>query len=295
MTQCHSIHSDDSLRLPKEYRKKLSSNKTQFVKQILRKNSLNTVCEEAKCPNIAECFSNNTATFMIMGDRCTRRCKFCSVTTKKPLALDSDEKFHLAQAISDLNLDYVVITSVDRDDLEDYGVNHFIEIIFYLKEVFPTIKIELLTPDFKARFDLLDKLIKAPFEVFGHNIETVPRLYKQLRAQSDFLTTTSVLNYVSVNSHITTKTGMMVGLGENDDEVLANLSLAKSLGVKIVTIGQYLRPSLKHWPIDRYVSTQSFSKFTQFGLSIGLNVFADTFVRSSYKAKQSFIDSNLMI
>lgn len=289
MTQCHSIHSDDSLRLPKEYRKKLSSNKTQFVKQVLRKNSLNTVCEEAKCPNIAECFSNNTATFMIMGDRCTRRCKFCSVTTKKPLALDSDEKFHLAQAISDLNLDYVVITSVDRDDLEDYGINHFIEIIFYLKEVFPTIKIELLTPDFKARFDLLDKLIKAPFEVFGHNIETVPRLYKQLRPQSDFLTTTSLLNYVSTNSHITTKTGMMVGLGENDDEVLANLSLAKSLGVKIVTIGQYLRPSLKHWPIDRYVSIESFSKFTKFGLSIGLNVFADTFVRSSYKAKQSFI------
>lgn len=296
MTQCHSIHSKDDLRLPPEYRKKLFGINTIFVKQILRKNKLNTVCEDARCPNISECFSHKTATFMIMGDKCTRRCKFCSVTTKKPSALDINEPYNMAKAIEELRLDYVVITSVDRDDLDDYGVNHFIAVINHIKSCFPKIKIELLTPDFKGRLDLIDLLLDTPIDVFGHNIETISRLYKHIRPQSDFLVTTKVLAHVAKNKHIVTKTAMMVGLGETDEEVVDNLQLIKSLGVQTVNIGQYLRPSLNHWPVDRYVSQESFLKFRQAGKNIGFNnIFADSFVRSSYNAKESFLSTQLLV
>ncbi len=286
----------DSLRLPLEYRKKLKNIATQNVKQILRKNNLTTVCEEARCPNITECFSHKTATFMIMGDKCTRRCKFCSVTTKKPQALDPNEPYNIAKAVSELDLDYVVITSVDRDDLDDYGVSHFINVINHLKSCFPHIKIELLTPDFKGHLDLIDLLLNSPIDVFGHNIETIPRLYKAVRPQSDFLTTTKVLAHAAKNKNIVTKTAMMVGLGETDSEVLDNLELVKSLGVKTINIGQYLRPSFKHWPVDRYVAQESFLKFRQAGKNMGFShIFADSFVRSSYNAKESFLATKLLI
>lgn len=281
--------SAQALRLPQDFRKSLRTfADRRDVYRVLREGRLNTVCEEARCPNIGECFSEKTATFMIMGDRCTRRCHFCSVTTKKPLALDPDEPHKIAHAASVLGLDYVVITSVDRDDLPDFGAHHFVAVITALKEKLPHAQIELLTPDFRGRVPAIEHVLESPIEVFGHNIETVARLYKQLRPQSNYETTKSVLKTASTHKGPLVKSGLMVGLGENDDEVCETLVMLKDLGVQIVTIGQYLRPSLKHWPVARYVSNDSYKRFKDFGLSIGLgHVFAGPFVRSSYHAKEA--------
>lgn len=257
--------------------------------RVLRRSSLSTVCEEARCPNIGECFSQKTATFMIMGDRCTRRCHFCSVTTKKPLPLDPREPDHVARAVSDLGLSYVVITSVDRDELPDLGAQHFVRVVNRIHERLPATSIELLTPDFKGRTDLLDQVLSSPIKVFGHNIETVPRIYKKLRPQSNFAVTTSVLKHAS--AAMLTKSGMMVGVGETDDEVLETLAHLKDLGVNIVTIGQYLRPSRAHWPVHRFVAKESYDRFLAYGQAIGLmHVVAGPFVRSSYGAAKVYAD-----
>lgn len=281
-----------SLRLPTEFRKKLGSMKTRSeVHRVLRGQKLHTVCEEARCPNIGECFESKTATFMILGDRCTRRCHFCSVTTGRGLAPDPDEPANLVNAINALGLDYVVITSVDRDDLQDAGAHHFAACISRIKSDLPHVTIELLTPDFKGNTSLIDIVLEAKPDVWGHNIETIDRLYRQVRPQSRFETTCSVLKYVS--QRMETKSGMMVGLGETDDEVCKNLYLLKNLGVQVATIGQYLRPSLKNWPVSRYVEAHSYARFVAEGKLAGLRtVYAGPFVRSSYHAKETHADAN---
>jgi lipoic acid synthetase len=286
-----ALKSKDDLRLPENFRRSLKSFAAKRpLSKILRQGQLRTVCEEARCPNIGECYSNNTATFMIMGDRCTRRCHFCAVTTKKPLPLNTLEPQSVADAAEALGLDYVVITSVDRDELPDFGVAHFIAVINAVKEKLPHARIELLTPDFKGDLVRIDSLLQSPIDVFGHNIESVPRLYKKLRPQSNFATTTRVLSHVALQKRAIVKTGMMVGVGESDQEVLDTMSLALDLGVSIVTIGQYLRPSLKHWPVMRYVNEASFQSYVAHGQKIGLShVFAGPFVRSSYHAKESHL------
>lgn len=278
--------SSDVLRLPLEFRTALLSHSVKRpVKRLMRAGRLSTVCEEARCPNIGECFSRQSATFMIMGDRCTRRCHFCSVTTKKPKPLDEFEPDAIAHAVSTMKLNYVVITSVDRDELPDFGAGHFVNVVTAVKKQNPHTKIELLTPDFRGHLPLIDQVISSEIEVFGHNIESVGRLYKKLRPQSDFVTTTKVLAHAA--KKVTTKSGLMVGVGENDDEVLETLDLLRDVGVKIVTIGQYLRPSLKHWPVDRYVTQASYEKFIAYGQQIGISqIFAGPLVRSSYHAEE---------
>lgn len=285
--------SDSHARLPLDFRKSLLSfAKKRDVLQILREGRLTTVCEEAKCPNIGECFSEKTATFMIMGDRCTRRCHFCSVTTKKPLPLDDDEPMKVAMAAKKLGLDYVVVTSVDRDELPDLGAHHFARVVNRIKVELPEAKVELLVPDFRGRAELIQQVLASPIDVFGHNIESVARLYKSLRPQSNLETTKRVLAQASAHRKITVKSGMMVGVGETDDEVLETLSILRDLGVNIVTIGQYLRPSLKHWPVARYVGDESYQAFVDHGRRIGLrHVFAGPFVRSSYHAKEAHLKS----
>jgi lipoyl synthase len=284
-----TISSDVFNRLPPDFRKSLLRfSDRRDVYRILRKNRLSTVCEEARCPNIGECFAKKTATFMIMGDRCTRRCHFCSVTTKKPLPLDEEEPQKIARAAKEMQLDYVVITSVDRDELVDHGAEHFRKVVERVKFDLPNAKVEVLVPDFRGKADLVDKIINSSIDVFGHNIESVERLYKSLRPQSNFIITKQVLMQAGKSKNVIVKSGMMVGVGENDDEVLATLGMLRDLGVKIVTIGQYLRPTRAHWPVHRYVSQDSYKKFIEYGAKIGLkHVFAAPFVRSSYRAKEA--------
>ncbi len=279
--------SSELLRLPPEYRASGNFAVRREVSRIMRAGGLTTVCEEARCPNINECFAHKTASFMIMGDRCTRRCHFCAVNTKKPLALDPNEPSAVAKAALKMGLNYVVITSVDRDELVDYGAAHFVQVVNEVKRQIPHAKIELLTPDFHGEPALLDQVLASAIDVFGHNIETVERLYKKVRPQSNWATTTKVLSHIAKHGRVTAKTGMMVGLGEDDHEVLDNLSMLYSLGVKIVTIGQYLRPSLKHWPVDRYVGPDSYHSFISFGRKLGLTVFASAMMRSSYHAEEA--------
>lgn len=285
---------NSSLRLPEGFRKNLQRLASRGeVHQLLRAAQLNTVCEEAKCPNIGECFSNKTATFMILGDRCTRRCKFCSVTTAKPFLPSADEPEKLAQAAFTLGLDHIVITSVDRDDLPDLGAKHFAQCITALKTKIPHATIELLTPDFKGKSACIDEVLAANPHIFGHNIETVERLYKKVRPQSHWEITCTVLKYVANLKQVTVKSGIMVGLGESDNEVSETLIQLADLGVNVVTIGQYLRPSIKHWPVDRYVTNSSYTRWIEEGRALGFkNVFAGTFVRSSYHAKETFQKSH---
>lgn len=282
------LRSDDSSRLPEGFRKSLQSFATRRpVYQVLRRSNLATVCEEAKCPNIGECFGSHTATFMIMGDRCTRRCHFCSVTTKKPLPLDDSEPERVALAAKSLDLNYVVITSVDRDDLPDLGADHFSRVVHTVDRALPHARVEVLVPDFRGRAELIDRMLDSPLAVFGHNIETCARLYKQVRPQSEFTTSLSVLKHAS--SRTLVKSGMMIGLGETDDEVLDTMSTIRDLGVSIVTIGQYLRPTKNSWPVHRYVSQDSYDAFLEHGKHLGFShVFAGPFVRSSYRAHESF-------
>jgi lipoic acid synthetase len=254
----------------------------------MRKASLNTVCEEARCPNIGECFSAKTATFMIMGDTCTRRCHFCSVKTGRPAALDPDEPENLARAVGDLGLQHVVITSVDRDELPDYGAAHFADCITAIKDTYQKVQVEILTPDFKGNTDAIDVVLSAQPDVFNHNIETVARLYKKVRPQSDWETTKSVLRYVANQGGPAVKSGFMVGLGEEDAEVEETIHMLKGLGVNIVTIGQYLRPTLNQWPVSRYVDDKQYDAWRQLGQSLDFDyVFAGPFVRSSYHAAEA--------
>jgi lipoyl synthase len=252
----------------------------------MRARGLSTVCEEARCPNIGECFSSGTATFMILGDRCTRRCHFCNVTTGRPRAADPDEPAKLAEAVAELGLDHVVLTSVDRDDLKDKGAHHWAACIQAVKA--SGVTVEVLTPDFAGQRALIDVVLAAEPDVFNHNMETVERLYRHVRPQSSWEVTTGVLRAVASTGHPAVKSGIMVGLGETDDEVCATLDTMRGLGVHIATIGQYLRPSLQHWPVARYVDDDSYDRFVAHGDALGLtHTFAGAFVRSSYHAKEA--------
>jgi lipoic acid synthetase len=284
------------LRLPEHLRKSLGTTADRTrVHALMRSSGLSTVCEEARCPNIGECFSSGTATFMILGDRCTRRCHFCAVSTGKPRPIDPEEPEKLAAAASSLGLAHVVITSVDRDELADKGAHHWAACIRAVKRSGATV--EILTPDFGGDKHLIDVVVDAGPDVFNHNMETVERLYQSVRPQSSWTVTTSLLKHVATRSaghphpggHPAVKSGIMVGLGEDDDEVLRTLETMRGLGVHIATIGQYMRPSLKHWAVDRYVDDAAFDRFRSHGEALGFShVFAGAFVRSSYHAKQVF-------
>src|SRR5216117_1828503 len=259
------------------------------IKDILRRQKLHTVCEEASCPNIAECFGKGTATFMILGDICTRRCPFCDVAHGRPLAPDADEPRHLAETIARLGLRYVVITSVDRDDLRDGGAQHFVDCIRAVREHSPQTQIEVLVPDFRGRLDrALDILSQAPPDVMNHNLETVPRLYKQARPGSDYNHSLRLLQQFKARfAEIPTKSGLMVGLGETDEEILAVMRDMRAHAIDMLTIGQYLQPTASHLPVLRYVHPDTFATFEREAYALGFRHAAvGALVRSSYHADQ---------
>jgi lipoic acid synthetase len=259
------------------------------IKRILREQKLHTVCEEASCPNIAECFGNGTATFMILGDICTRRCPFCDVAHGRPLAPDPDEPRHLAETITRLGLAYVVITSVDRDDLKDGGAQHFVDCIRAVRAGSPQTTVEILVPDFRGRLErALQLLAAAPPDVMNHNMETVPRLYRRARPGGDYAHSLELFSsYRKINPEIPTKSGLMVGLGETDEEILAVMRDLRAHGVAMLTIGQYLAPSLHHLPVERYVHPDTFAMFEREAAAMGFRHAAiGPLVRSSYHADQ---------
>ena len=264
-----------------------SSPRFYEIKQILREHRLHTVCEEASCPNIGECFGKGTATFMIMGDVCTRRCPFCDVGHGRPLALDVDEPVNLARTIAALRLRYVVITSVDRDDLRDGGAQHFVECIRAVRERSPRTQIEVLVPDFRGRLDrALDVLCAAPPDVMNHNLETVPRLYRQARPGADYAHSLRLLQAFKQRfPALPTKSGLMVGLGETDDEILHTMRDMRAHDIDMLTIGQYLQPSQDHLPVLRYVHPDTFAMFEREAYAMGFRHAAvGALVRSSYHA-----------
>jgi lipoic acid synthetase len=257
------------------------------IKAILREQRLHTVCEEASCPNIAECFGGGTATFMILGDICTRRCPFCDVAHGRPLAPDAEEPAHLAETIARLELRYVVITSVDRDDLKDGGAAHFVECVSLIRKTSPRTSIEILVPDFRGRLErALEILAAAPPDVMNHNLETVPRLYKRARPGGDYEHSLELLSRFRKSSpSIPTKSGLMVGLGETDDEILAVMRDLRASGAAMLTIGQYLAPSPHHLPVERYVHPDTFAMFEREAMAMGFRHAAvGPLVRSSYHA-----------
>jgi lipoic acid synthetase len=264
-----------------------SSPRFYEIKKILREHHLHTVCEEASCPNIGECFGKGTATFMIMGDLCTRRCPFCDVGHGRPLPLDADEPVNLANTIAALKLSYVVITSVDRDDLRDGGAGHFRDCIRKVRQVSPATRIEVLVPDFRGRLArALDALAECPPDVMNHNLETVPRLYKQARPGSDYGHSLKLLQEFKQRfPQIPTKSGLMVGLGETDEEILAVMRDMRAHEIEMLTIGQYLQPSAGHLPVSRYVHPDTFAMFEREAYALGFRHAAvGALVRSSYHA-----------
>jgi len=276
---------------PTWIRSKLTNSKEFFLtKTIVNKNNLVTVCQEANCPNITECWSKRHATFMIMGDTCTRACAFCDVKTGKPGKLDELEPIKISQAVKKLNLKHVVITSVDRDDLEDGGSNHFFEVINQTRKINPNTTIEVLTPDFLRKGDAYKKVLKANPDVFNHNIETVPSLYLKVRPGSRYFASLELLkNAKKINKKVFTKSGIMVGLGENKDEILQVMDDLKAADVDFLTIGQYLQPSVKHFPLDRYYTPQEFNELGNIAKSKGfLLVSSSPLTRSSYHADEDF-------
>jgi lipoic acid synthetase len=278
----------EPLRKPKWIRvRAASSPRFTQIKRILREHSLHTVCEEASCPNIGECFGKGTATFMIMGDICTRRCPFCDVGHGRPLPLDAGEPANLAKTIAALKLAYVVITSVDRDDLRDGGAQHFVDCIRAVRAASPGTQIEVLVPDFRGRMDrALAILEAAPPDVMNHNLETVPRLYKQARPGSDYAHSLALLREFKARvSGVPTKSGLMVGLGETDEEILAVMHDMRAHGIDMLTIGQYLQPSRDHLPVTRYVHPDTFAMFEREAHAMGFRHAAvGALVRSSYHA-----------
>lgn len=259
------------------------------IKHILRKNNLASVCEEAACPNLPHCFSKGTASFMIMGSLCTRRCAFCDVAHGRPNALDENEPKNLAIAIKEMQLNYVVITSVDRDDLRDGGAGHFAACIAQIRSMSPVTKIEILVPDFRGRMDkALDQLDLHPPDVFNHNVETAPSLYKAIRPGSDYQWSLQLIaNFKARHPHIPTKSGIMLGLGETDLEIKQVLQDLKQYNCDMITIGQYLQPSKYHAPVKRYVEPKQFKEFEIYGKELGfLNVASGPLVRSSYHADE---------
>lgn len=276
-------------RLP-EYLKRpiIDTDKTKNVRKILKTNCLNTVCESARCPNKNECYTKNTATFLIMGNVCTRNCRFCNISTAKPVELDENEPKNIAKAVNELGLKYAVITSVTRDDLPDGGAEHFEKCIEEIRKNNPT-KIEILTPDFKGNEKDLDIIIKAHPDVFNHNIETVPRLYKQARPQAIYERSLAVLDYVKKNSDIPIKTGIMVGLGETIEELEQTFKDLKSINLDILTIGQYIAPSKEHLQVEKYYTLEEFEELKSLAKKIGLkNHQIGPLVRSSYNAFEVF-------
>jgi len=280
-----------TLPKPSWIRVRAASPNSRFheIKDILRRQKLHTVCEEASCPNIAECFGKGTATFMILGDICTRRCPFCDVAHGRPLAPDAEEPKHLAETIAQLELRYVVITSVDRDDLRDGGAQHFVDCIRAVRELSPDTTIEVLVPDFRGRLDrALDILNAAPPDVMNHNLETVPRLYRQARPGGDYAHSLSVLKtFKQRHPGVPTKSGLMVGLGETDEEILAVMRDLRAHDVDMLTIGQYLQPSPHHLPVERYVDPSVFREYEKQANFMSFKHAAiGPLVRSSYHADQ---------
>ncbi|NNC98605.1 MAG: lipoyl synthase [Gammaproteobacteria bacterium] len=276
------------LRKPEWIRIRLpAGNKVQELKATLRANRLHTVCEEASCPNLSECFSSGTATFMIMGDICTRRCPFCDVAHGRPLALDQQEPRHLAETISEMKLKYVVITSVDRDDLRDGGAGHFVECIREIRALDVPPQIEILVPDFRGRMDIAVQLMSAhPPDVFNHNLETIPDLYRRVRPGSDYQWSLDLLkNFKAAQPQVRTKSGLMLGIGETIDQVKTVLRDLKEHNCNMITLGQYLQPSLNHLPVERYVHPDEFEELREFGDALGFShVASGPMVRSSYHA-----------
>jgi len=281
---------------PKWIRSKLINSKEFFLtKTIVNNNNLTTVCQEANCPNITECWSKRHATFMIMGDTCTRACAFCDVKTGKPGKLDKLEPFKIAEAVKKLNLRHVVITSVDRDDLDDGGSYHFFKVINQTRKINQNTTIEVLTPDFLRKGDAYKKVLEANPDVFNHNIETVPSLYLKVRPGSRYFSSLELLkNTKKINKNVFTKSGIMVGLGEKKDEILQVMDDLKSADVDFLTIGQYLQPSVKHFPLDRYYSPKEFDELGTIAKAKGfLLVSSSPLTRSSYHADEDFFKLQL--
>jgi lipoic acid synthetase len=276
------------LRKPDWIRIRLpSGNQVQKLKATLRENHLHTVCEEASCPNLSECFSRGTATFMIMGDICTRRCPFCDVAHGRPLALDKEEPAHLADTIAAMELKYVVITSVDRDDLRDGGAGHFVDCIKAVRARTPKTQIEILVPDFRGRMEIaLELMADNPPDVFNHNLETIPQLYRRVRPGSDYQWSLDLINrFKSAQPTVSTKSGLMLGIGETLDQVKDVLRDLKEHNCDMITLGQYLQPSLNHLPVERYVHPDEFEELRVFGEALGFShVASGPLVRSSYHA-----------
>lgn len=275
-------------RLP-EYLKRpiINTDTTKNVRHILKRHCLNTVCENARCPNKNECYTKNTATFLIMGTACTRNCRYCNISCKKPEPLDANEPLHVAQAVKDLGLKYAVITSVTRDDLSDGGAEHFAKCIAEIRKLSPDTKIEILTPDFKGDANALNTIIFAYPDVFNHNIETVRELFKTARPQGDYERSLNVLKYIKSNSDIPTKSGLMVGLGETEEQIEETLYDLKNAGCDIVTIGQYIQPSKEHLEVAKYYTPEEFEKLQNLAQKIGIKHYQiNPLVRSSYRAAE---------
>lgn len=273
-------------RLP-EFLKRpiIDTDTTRNVRKILKHNCLNTVCENARCPNKNECYTKNTATFLIMGNNCTRNCKYCNISCNRPEPLDPQEPKHIAKAVKDLGLKYAVITSVTRDDLTDGGAQHFANCIYEIRKISPDVKIEILTPDFKNKKEALDIIINAHPDVFNHNIETVRAVFKTARPQGNYDTSLDVLKYIKQNSDIQTKSGIMIGLGETFAQIKETIEDLYSVGCDILTMGQYIQPSKEHLPVAKYYSLEEYEELKKLAASIGIkNYQIGPLVRSSYNA-----------
>ena len=275
-------------RLP-DYLKRpiIDTEKTKTVRRILKTKCLNTVCEGARCPNKSECYQRNTATFLIMGNVCTRNCRYCNIGTARPEPLDLEEPKHVAEAIRDLGLKWAVITSVTRDDLEDGGAEHFANCLKEIRELTPDVQVEILTPDFKGKKEALDIIINAAPTVFNHNIETTRNVFKTARPQGNYELSLEVLKYIKENSSIKTKSGLMVGLGESFDDIRKTLEDLRSVGCDILTIGQYIQPSKQHLEVSKFYTLEEFEELKTLAKEVGSKNFQiGPLVRSSYKASE---------
>ena len=281
-------------RLP-DYLKRpiINTEKTKTVRRILKSKCLNTVCEGARCPNKSECYQRNTATFLIMGNVCTRNCRYCNIGTARPEPLDIEEPRHVAEAIRDLELKWAVITSVTRDDLEDGGAEHFARCLEEIRNLTPDVQVEILTPDFKGKQESLDIIIKANPTVFNHNIETTRNVFKTARPQGNYDVSLEVLKYVKENSSIKTKSGLMVGLGESFDDIRNTLQDLRSVGCDILTIGQYIQPSKQHLEVSKFYTLEEFEELKTIAKEVGFKNFQiGPLVRSSYKAAEIGTENN---
>lgn len=281
------------VRLP-DYLKRgiIDTEKTKIVRHILKDNCLNTVCEAARCPNKSECYAKNTATFLIMGNNCTRNCRFCNISCAKPEPLNENEPKKVADAVQKLGLSYVVITSVTRDDLVDGGAQHFANVIKEVRALSPNSKIEVLTPDFQGKKESIDIVIKEFPDVFNHNIETVPSLYKKARPQANYQRSLDFLDYIKQNSNILTKTGLMVGLGETREELIQTFEDLAKIKCDIVTIGQYIAPTKEHLDVARFYEPQEYDELSKIAQKIGIkHTFFSPLTRSSYKAYEVFSEN----